>query len=329
MMFQARIAGTGSYLPEKKLTNYDLEKIVDTKHEWIVERTGIHHRHIAADDQITSDLSLIASQRALETAGLGPEDLDMIILATVTWDQPMPSTACHLQAKLGCKNIFSFDLNAACSGFVYGSSIANQFIQTGTYKRILVVGAEILSRILNYQDRNTCILFGDGAGAAIYEAVEAKHPSIIHSSHTYADGRLSSLLELPAGGSKHPISTEMVQKGEHFMTMEGKEIFKNAVRTLTACCKEALETNNVSSDQVDWVVPHQANLRIIEAVSKQLRIPMDRFIVNIDHTGNTSAATIPIALDEAIKEGKIQRGQKVLLTAFGAGLTSGSMLLTY
>ena len=328
-MFRSRVAGIGSYLPEKVLTNSDLEKMVETSDQWIVERTGIERRHIAAPEQATSDLCLQAAQRAIADAKITVNDIDMIIVGTVTGDHQMPSTACYLQSKLGARKDFAFDVNAACSGFLYGLSIADQFIRTGMYKNILVVGAEVLSRYMNYKDRETCILFGDGAGAWVVSRAQEGDAFLIESSHMHADGDLSELLTLPSGGSRIPQSHEAIDKGQNFMTMKGREIFKNAVRTMAQCCEEALKANNLTIDQVDWIVPHQANKRIIEAVAGQFDFPMDRVIVFVQETGNTSAASIPLAFDWAVQTGKIKRGQTILLTAFGAGLTSGSLLMRY
>lgn len=328
-LFRTRISGTGSYLPEKLLTNHDLEKLVDTNDQWIVERTGIKQRHIAASHEITSDLALIAARRALESAGLQATDLDMIIVATVTPDQQMPATACNLQAKLGARPVFSFDLNAACSGFLYASTIADQFIKTGLYKHVLVVGVEVLSRFVNYKDRETCILFGDGAGAMVLSRAEENQNSNFFSTIMQADGNLADLLVLPAGGSARPIASLDIAKGEHWMNMKGREIFKNAVRTMVQTCQDALKKADIPLEQVDWLVPHQANLRIIEAVASYFGFPIEKAIINVQDTGNTSAATIPIAFDQAIRDGRVQRDQTVLFTAFGAGLTSGSILLRY
>lgn len=327
--YRSRVAGIGSYLPEKVLTNQDLEKMVETNDQWIVERTGIERRHIAAEGEATSDLSLHASQRALKDANLNPEDIDMIIVGTVTGDRQMPSTACYLQSKLGARNVMAFDLNAACSGFIYGVSIADQFIRSGMYKNILVVGAEVLHRFVNYKDRETCILFGDGAGAWIISRAEENEPNIIASTHLHADGDLAELLTLPGGGSIMPQSAHVLENDLQFVQMKGREIFKNAVRTMALCCKEALAQNNVTPEQIDWIIPHQANKRIIEAVADQFDFPMERVIVYLHETGNTSSASIPLAFDWAVKNGKIKRGQNILLTAFGAGLTSGSILLRY
>lgn len=328
-LYRSRIAGVGSYLPEKILSNVDLEKLVDTNDQWIVERTGIERRHVAAENEATSDLCVEAAKKAIADANLKVEDIDMILVGTVTGDHQMPSTAAFVQAKLGAKNIMAVDLNAACSGFLYGVTIADQFIRTGMYKNVLVIGAEILTRYMNYKDRETCILFGDGAGAWVMTRAEETDQNIIRSSHLHADGTLADLLLLPSGGSKIPQSYEALDKGLNFMTMKGREIFKNAVRTMALCCQEALEHNKVSPEEVDWIVPHQANKRIIEAVADQFKFPMDKVIVYLQETGNTSAASIPLAFDWAVKNGKIKRGQNILLTAFGAGLTSGSILLRY
>lgn len=327
--YRSRVAGTGSYLPTKILTNADLEKMVDTNDAWIVERTGIERRHIAAPDQITSDLCYEAATRALKDAGLQATDLDMIIVATVTGDQQMPSTACVLQQKLGARNVMAFDLAAACSGFIYNLSIADQFIRSGMYKNILVVGAEILHRFIDYKDRETCILFGDGAGAWIVSRAEEGDKNIILSSHTHADGNLWELLFVRTGGSKNIISQEVIDKRMQYVTMKGREIFKHAVRTMSVACHEALQQNNVSPEQVDWVVPHQANKRIIEAVAEHAGVPMSKVVCKLAETGNTSAASIPLAFEMAKEAGEIKRGQMILLTAFGAGLTSGSLLMRY
>ncbi len=327
--FRSRISGTGSYLPEKLLTNADLEKIVDTNDAWIVERTGIQQRHIAADNQVTSDLALIAAQRAMQAAGISADDLDMIIFSTVSPDQIMPSAACMLQKKLGARQIMAFDLSAACSGFVYGLAVADQFVKTGLYRHVLVVGAEILHRFVNYEDRETCILFGDGAGAAIITRAQPQETSEILSVHLHADGNLGELFVLPAGGSAIPISERVLKEKLQYVRMKGREIFKNAVRTMSQCCQEAIETNNMSIDDIDWMIPHQANSRILEAVAKHFGIPAEKVVMNVHDTGNTSAATVPIALDQAIRDGRVQRGQTILLTAFGAGLTSGSAMLRF
>jgi 3-oxoacyl-[acyl-carrier-protein] synthase-3 len=328
-IYRSRVAGIGSYLPEKVLSNFDLEKMVETSNQWIVERTGIERRHIAAEGEGTSDLCLQAAKRALADANLTAQDIDMIIVGTVTGDRQMPSTACYVQSKLGCRNIVAFDLNAACSGFLYSVSIADQFIRTGMYKNVLVLGAEVLSRFVNYKDRETCILFGDGAGAWVIQRAEDGDKNVIASSHLHADGVLAELLTLPGGGSLMPQSQYVLDNNLQFVSMKGREIFKHAVRTMALCCKEALEANDMSADQLDWIVPHQANKRIVEAVADQFEFPMERVILYLHETGNTSSASIPLAFDWAVQNGKIKRGQTILLTAFGAGLTSGSVLLRY
>lgn len=328
-MYRTRIAGTGSYLPEKRLSNEDLEKMVDTNDQWIRERTGIRWRHIAADSEVTSDLALKASQIAIKAANTSVDEIEMILFATVTPDQPMPNTACILQHKLGAKKCMALDISAACSGFVYAISIADQFIKTGMYKKILVVGAEILHRYVNYKERDTCILFGDAAGAAVIERAPENTDSKIYSSHLHADGEISDLFVLPAGGTAVPFSQSVLDNGQQYVRMKGREIFKHAVRTMSESCDEALKANNMSADEVSWIIPHQANLRIIEAVAKHFGAPMDKVVVELEDMGNTSAATVIVALDKAIKDGRIQRGQNVILTAFGAGITSGSVLLKY
>ena len=328
-LFRTKLRGVGSYFPEKLLTNADLEKIVETNDQWIRERTGIHSRHIAAEGEYTSDLALKAAQRALEMASMSARDLEMIIFATVSPDQVMPNTACVLQQKLGCRNIMAVDISAACTGFVYALSMANKYIQTGMYRNILVIGAEVIHPFVNYKDRETCILFGDGAGAAIASRAGDDETSEILSEHLYADGQINDLFMLPAGGSKIPFTQEVLDKELQYMTMKGREIFKHAVRTMSHSCSEALEANKLTKDDVDWVIPHQANLRILEAVAKHFGIPNEKVIINLHHTGNTSAATVPTALDEAVRDGRVKRGQLILLTAFGAGITSGSILLRF
>lgn len=329
MNYQSRILGTGSYLPSRVLTNQDLEKLVDTSDAWIQERTGIRERHVAAPDEATSDLAFQAANSALQAAGLTAQDLDAIFFATVTPDQPMPSAACYLQAKLGCRQVMAFDLSAACTGFLYGLTLANQCIQTGLFRNVLVVGAEVLTRMMNYKDRETCILFGDGAGAAIVGRSSSGDGSAILAQHMHADGNLADLLDFPAGGSKLPYTPQVLEQGQHWLRMKGRDIFKNAVRAMSGTSKEALQKAGLGVEQVDWVIPHQANARIIEAVAQHLGAPPEKCIVNIARTGNTSAATIPVALDEAVRDGRIQRGQHVLLTAFGSGLTYGSIVLRY
>ncbi len=328
-MFHTRIAGTGSYLPERVLSNFDLEKLVDTNDQWIRERTGIERRHMAAPGESTSDLAFKASQRALEAAKISANELDMIIFATISGDQMMPATACYLHDKLGCKQIPAFDLAAACSGFLYGLSIADQFIRTGMYKNILVVGAEVLHNFMDYKDRETCILFGDAAGAFVVSRAEVGDKNVIMSSHLKAEGSLAELLVVPGGGSVKPPSLDSLNAGDMFVKMKGREIYKNAVRVMSQCAQEALEHNKVKIEDVAWLVPHQANTRIMEAVADHFDFPKDRVINIVAEMGNTSSATVPVAFDTAVRDGRIQRGQIILITVFGAGLTSGSLLLRY
>lgn len=328
-MYCSKIAGTGSYLPEKLLTNQDIEKLVETSDQWIFERTGIRSRRLAEPHQATSDLSAIAAQRAIQSAGLTPQDIDLLIVGTVTPDQTLPSAACLVQQKLGLRNIGAFDLVAACSGFVYGVSVADQFIKSGMYKNILVVGAETLSRIVNYKDRETCILFGDAAGACVISRAEEGSTSKIYSTNLHAEGNLAELLEIPAGGSAIPISEKVLAEGLNNIKMKGREVFKHAVRTMAKCGEEALLSANMKSEDVSWLIPHQANTRIIEAVANQFSFPLEKVVVEIETMGNTSSATIPVAFDIAVRDGRIQRGQNVMFVAFGAGFTSGAVLFKY
>ena len=328
-LYRTKVAGTGSYLPPKKLTNKDIEKLVDTNDQWVRERTGIVSRSIADKGVVTSDLALEASKSALAMAGLQATDVDAILVATVSPDQIMPSTACVLQQKLGARDVVAFDLSAACSGFLYALSVASDFIACGRYKHILVVGAEILHPYVNYKDRDTCILFGDGAGAFVVSRAEENDDSKIYSHHLHADGKIGDLFELPIGGSKVPFTIEALESGAHWMRMKGREVFKHAVRTMSQCCDEALKHNQMSGTDIDWVIPHQANIRIIEGVAKLFGIPMEKVVVEIADMGNISAATIPVAFDRAVRDGRIKRGQNLLLTAFGAGITSGSLLMRF
>ena len=320
----SRIAGTGSYLPEKVLTNDDLAKTVDTSDEWIVARTGIRQRHVAAEGETTSDLAYHASLRAMEAAGVSAADIDLIVLGTTTPDLIFPSSACLLQHKLGANGCPAFDVNAACSGFIYALTIADKFIRSGAAKTALVVGSETLTRMLDWSDRGTCVLFGDGAGAVV---LKADDETGILSTHMHADGGKKELLWNPVGVSAG------FKPGEHNagvrVLMTGNEVFKHAVKALDSVVDEALEANGLDKHQLDWLVPHQANLRIIEATAKRLDMPMDRVIVTVDRHGNTSSGSVPLALDEAVRSGKVQRGQLVLLEAFGGGFTWGSALLRY
>ena len=320
----ARIAGTGSYLPEKVLTNADLARTVDTSDDWIVARTGIRERHVAAEGETTSDLAYHASIRAMEAAGITAADIDLIVLGTTTPDLIFPSSACLLQHKLGANGCPAFDVNAACSGFIYALTIADKFIRSGAAKTALVVGSETLTRMLDWSDRGTCVLFGDGAGAVV---LKADAETGILSTHMHADGGKKELLWNPVGVSVG-FKPEEHNAGVRVL-MTGNEVFKHAVKALDSVVDEALEANGLDRHDLDWLVPHQANLRIIEATAKRLDMPMERVIVTVDRHGNTSSGSVPLALDEAVRAGKIQRGQLVLLEAFGGGFTWGSALLRY
>lgn len=316
----SRITGTGSYLPEKVLTNKDLEKIVDTSDEWIVERTGIRERHVAEPTETTCDLAEQAARRALESAGKSAEEVDLIIVATTTPDKVFPSTACLLQARLGNRGCTAFDLQAVCTGFVYALGVADKFIKSGTHRCALIVGAETISRLLDWSDRSTCVLFGDGAGAVVLEASE--EPGIL-STHLHADGQYEELLHVPAG-----ISTGFaeIQAESAFIQMKGNEVFRVAVNTLGRIVEETLEANNMARGDIDWLVPHQANVRIIQATAKKLKMDMEHVVVTVGEHGNTSAASVPLALDTAVRRGDIKSGETVMMEAFGGGFTWGSVL---
>jgi len=318
-MNYSKILGTGGYLPPKILTNFDLEKMVDTTNDWIVDRTGIHQRHIAAADENAATMAEKAGRIALETAGIKPADIGMIIVSSTTPHMVFPSTACLLQERLGIAGCPAFDLNAsACAGFMYAFSIADQFIRTGTIKNALVIGSEVMSRIVDWQDRSTCVLFGDGAGAIVLGA--SQEPGIL-STHLHADGTHKDVLFLPLGTGKSP-NLQTIQ-------MSGNQLFKLAVNTLGNLFDETLNANNMEKTDIDWLVPHQANMRIIESMAKKLSLPMDRVTINLDKQGNTSSASIPLALDEAIRDGRIQRGQVLMMEGFGGGLAWGSALVRY
>jgi 3-oxoacyl-[acyl-carrier-protein] synthase III len=316
----SRIIGTGSYLPEKVLTNAELEKTVDTSDEWIFTRTGIRERHIAADNERTSDLALRAAERALSAAKISAHDLGLIIVATTTPDMIFPSTACILQAKLGVRNCPAFDVQAVCSGFVYALTIADQFVRNGQCSYALVVGSEIYSRILDWQDRGTCVLFGDGAGAVVVKADDK--PGIL-SSHLHADGSHCDILSVPGTVNQGRV------EGRPFVQMEGNAVFKFAVRVLDEVVEEALAKNGLQKSDIDWLIPHQANIRIIKSTAKKLELDMAKVIVTVDRHANTSAASIPLALDEAVRNGRIQAGQHVLLEGVGGGFTWGAVLVKW
>ena len=323
-MKYARIAGTGSYLPSKVLHNSDIEKMVDTTDQWIRERTGIERRHIAAEDETTCDLAEAAARKAIEAAGVDQNDIDLIIVATTTADCVFPSVACLLQHRLQINNATpAFDVQAVCAGFVYALGVADSFIRAGTASTVLVVGAETFSRILNWQDRNTCVLFGDGAGAVVLQSSETPG---IHSTHLHADGRYTELLHVPKGISRG--YTEMQQQGA-YVEMRGSEVFRMAVTKLSEVVDETLQANGIDKSAVDWLVPHQANLRIITATARKLNMTMDRVVVTVQDHGNTSAASIPLALDTAVRDGRIKSGEKLLLEGFGGGFTWGSALITF
>lgn len=318
-VLRAGIQGLGVYVPTRVLTNDDLAKMVDTSDEWITTRTGIKRRHIAGPDEVTSDLALIAARRALDDAGIGPRDLDLIIVGTATPDMFFPATACLVQDRLGAKQVGAFDLLAACSSFVYGLITAGQLIAAGAVQRALVIGAETLSRLIDWEDRRTSVLIGDGAGAAVLGPVT--DGTGIYSGAVGADGSAGDVLKVQAGGSRMPISSEAIERKLHRAYMDGQAVFKLAVRTIPGLIKEAVARAGWTLDQVDRIVPHQANLRIIESMVAQLHLPMEKFVVNIQEYGNTSAASVPLALYEAVQAGQIRRGDRIVLAAFGGGFT--------
>jgi len=322
-LIYSRIIGSGGYLPEKVLTNHDLEAMVETSDQWITERTGIKKRHIAADTETTCDLAEQAARKAIAASGLSHADIGMIIVATTTPDQVFPSTACLLQERLDIHGCPAFDIQAVCTGFVYALSVADQFIRSGMIQSALVVGAETLSRIVNWNDRSTCVLFGDGAGAVVLQASDA--PGIM-STHIHADGSYKELLTVPSGVSK---SYKTLLEGSAFITMQGNEVFKTAVNTLGRIVDETLQANHMQKSDIDWLVPHQANIRIIAATAKKLKMSMDQVVITVSEHGNTSAASVPLALDQAIRDGRIKSGQTLLLEAFGGGFTWGSALVRY
>jgi 3-oxoacyl-[acyl-carrier-protein] synthase-3 len=326
-LLRAKIVSTGLYVPDKILFNHELEKIVDTSDDWIIERTGIKERRIAAPEQAASDLALEASRAALSDAGVKPRNIDLIIVATVTPDMPFPSTACILQEKLGAKNAAAFDINAVCSGFVYGLSVADAYIRSGLARRILLVGTEVMSKFTDWEDRTTCVLFGDGAGAVLIEPTEEERG--ILSTDIHSDGKLQNLIVLPGGGSVEPPSEKTIEKKRHFIKMKGNETFKVAVKTLEKLVVDTLKKNKLKTSQLSLLIPHQANIRIINATAKRLGLPMERVFTNLEKYGNTSAASVPMALDEAVRTRLVRKGDYIMLEAFGGGLTWASALIKW
>jgi 3-oxoacyl-[acyl-carrier-protein] synthase-3 len=319
------IIGTGSYLPERILTNAEIEKMVDTTDEWIVTRSGIRERRIAREDQATSDLAAEAGRQALEAAGVAPEEVDQIIVGTITQDMGFPSTACFVQNLLKARNAHCFDLAAACSGFVYALEVGRQFVATGAVRTSLVIGAEKLSVVTDWTDRTTCVLFGDGAGAAVLRSVEGQRG--ILGTVMGSDGSLADLLGIPGGGSRHPASTKTLEDRMHYMKMTGKEVFKHAVRTMSDATLQVLKKCDLTFDDIKMVIPHQANIRIIQAIGDRLGLPVDKVFINVEKYGNMSSATVPVALDQAIRSGRVKPGDRVVLVAFGGGFTWGAMVL--
>ncbi|MBI4584242.1 MAG: ketoacyl-ACP synthase III [Planctomycetes bacterium] len=328
-MYSAYFAGTGAALPERVLTNSDLEKMVDTSDEWILQRTGIRQRRIAAEGQNTSDLAAGAARRALESAKVAPGEIDAVIVATVTGDTVCPAVSVYVQAALGARNSCAFDLSAACTGFVYGTAVAASFVQSGFYQNVLLIGAETLSRFVDFTDRSSCILFGDGAGAAVISRVGEGGSSRIIDSLLRADGTAADLISIPAGGSRLPASHQTVEQRQHFLQLQGKEVFKFATKAMVDLIETALIRNRLSMADLQLIIPHQVNYRIIEAALKKLELPEERLYLNLDRYGNTSAASVPIALSEACQEGRLKRGDLVLLVAFGAGMTWGYNLVRW
>jgi 3-oxoacyl-[acyl-carrier-protein] synthase-3 len=325
---RAQITALGMYVPEKRVTNDDLALLVDTSDEWIRERSGISERRIVSDGQANSDLSVKAIENAFQGGDFRPEELDLIIVATVTPDMMFPSTACIVQDKIGARNAWSFDLSGACSGFLYAMATGAQFVQTGMYKKVLVVGTDVMSSILNFEDRSTCVLFGDGAGAILLEPTEDPDVGIIDFL-LHSDGAGGKFLYMPAGGSLHPASHETIDKKMHYVHQDGRNVFKHAVKLITEVSRDILERNGYTADDVNLLIPHQANLRIIQSSLERLGVSPDRVVINIDRYANTTAATIPIGLTEAHQQGRIKKGDLLLLASFGAGFTWGSVLLRW
>lgn len=326
-LYNVAIKSIGYYVPSREVTNKDLEKVVDTTDEWIVTRTGISSRRLAEESQTTMDLAVVAAQNALKKAGMDAEELDLIILGTSSPEMIIPATSCFVQQKIGATRATAFDISAACSGFLFAMCIAHQFIATGHYKNVMTIGAETLSKYIDWQDRSTCVIFADGAGAAIITRANSGHQLIATKIHS--NGNNVDLIQIPGGGSRYPASEKTLRERLHYIKMKGNETFRVAVKALEEVCREILEENNLKPSDVDLLVPHQANVRIIEYVTKRLHIPMDRVVINIDHIGNTSAASIPIALGEAIENNRMKEGDLVMMMAFGGGLAWSSSLVKW
>ncbi len=326
-MIMARITGTGGYAPERVVTNDELSRRIDTTDEWITTRTGIKARHVAREDEQTSDMAKMAAERAMAAAGITAQDLDLIVVGTISGDMPMPACAAFLQHKLGAR-CPSFDVSAACAGSIYGLSIAEKFVRTGAAKHALVVGVELLSRLLDWEDRNTCVLFGDAAGAMIVSASDEPGRGIL-STHLHTDGSLTGILNIPGGGSINPASHDVIEKRLHKVKMNGREVYKIAVRSLAEVVEEMTAHNGVAASQIDHVVPHQANIRIVDAVLERLNIPREKAILNIDRYGNTSSASVPVTLDEGVRSGRIKPGDLVAMMAIGAGMSWGGALVRW
>lgn len=324
---RSRIAGTGSYVPERVVTNDDLARMVNTSDEWIQKRVGIRERRYAADNQASSDMAAEAARHAMKAAGVTPADIDMIIVGTITGDMPLPACAAFVQQKLGCRDVPSFDLSAACAGFIFALSVGDSFIRSGAARNVLAIGVEALTRITNFKDRNTCVLFGDGAGAVVLSRTDNADCGVLLSTNLFTDGTLTDILNIPAGGSKEPLTHDSLDSQRNKVYMNGPEVFRIAVRKLTSSSQAAIAQAGLTPEQVDWVVPHQANLRILNQVAARLSIPYSRFVLNIEVRGNTSSASVPIALNEAVEDGRIKAGHTVLMCALGAGISWGSALV--
>ena len=324
---RSRLSGTGSYLPDRVVTNDEVARWVDTSDEWIRQRVGIRERRYAAEGQATSDMAAEAGRAAIKAAGLTPEDIDMIIVGTITGDMPLPACAAFVQKKLGCRNVPAFDVAAACAGFIFALSLGDSVIRSGAARHVLAIGAETLTSITNFKDRNTCVLFGDGAGAVVLSRADDDTAGLLLSTSVFTDASHTDILNVPVGGSKEPVTHEALDAQRNKIYMNGQEVFRVAVRRLTSSSQEVIKQSGLMPEQVDWVVPHQANLRILNQVAARLGIPYERFILNIEVRGNTSSASVPIALNEAVLDGRIKPGQTVLMCALGAGISWGSALV--